>query len=875
MELANNGLSLVREYKIGRYRGGRADFDARDEEVTRRLEAAVDVEQVFTFQYDPETSQVMINDRLFKLQWPFALYWGNGFILNEEPSPTSRVLTVDVAGVTWTALPQEFRFEAEEDDRPPAPNLIIDPGFDFDPEKGGGSDYALVDRMPILPGLSCRQTGGASATLRRASNSVDASEAQFDGLRHSLLLTISAAGTDWLELDFEFDGAQSVSQGPFSFALWAANESGPAVGEANHADGIAARLTWVHNLGAGADDDQEKAVGYARIPRFNDRLWYPIVVPQANETFDNVIGPENYGALRLGIEPGRACTLRFRGADFYQGAAPRRMPRPDLVEVERRVKRFYYRRAQEQLSSAVTGNVTNPLAIAHAISATQVDWIEPLPAMAGKPEFTAVGVFAGNPLGTTLAHGGTIEQMVVTDDNNSALLRMRMGGATLSVGEAVAVFSTSPLSQGFAGDDSLYRFELAGAFDIEDEGDIELSLDLGTGTTNVLSPPTDGVLKPSYGQDFDRPPLSAGDSIFISDMTLSDESEAELVKITESSGEETLGLGSDYTVDIGPPASVTLLGGDTIGADDTFDLRKPGKLGQAVYLAEQRLTSGQSLTAASTKQSSGAWVFDARQNRFQTQFSSETATVTALSGFVASPRRKEAIDELLVELVAAGVWAKLDVAYDLAAEDAATGLINWKGSASKNLTTVNGPTFTANLGYSFNGTDQYLDANFDPTDNTDPDWPFQYLQDDAEASIFVVVDTPDASTNWLLGGGTNTLGISPRGTTDLRTTRCNDNVNQQGTALMPGSTLGFVSVGRSVGTDYTYAVENGIGVVCEYPISQASTGLPNAINIGRRGTGYGTGTVAWMMLGAHLTSLQRQRAARALTRYYKKIGAIA
>ncbi len=854
VELADQGLWLVREYKVGRNRGGRAKFDARDEEVTRRLEAAVNVDQVFTFQYDPERGLVMINDRLFKLQWPFALYWGNGFLMNEEPSPTSQVLTVDVKGVTWTELPEEFSFEADEDERPPAPNLIIDPGFDFDPVRGGGSDYVLADDMPLLPGLSCYKTGGATATLRQASNSVDASEAQFDGLRHSLLLTISAAGSDWLELDFEFDGAQSVSQGPYAFAIWAANESGPAVGEANHADGIAARLTWVHNLGGGAASDQQDAVGFARIPRFNDRLWYPIVVPQANETFENVIGPESFAALRFGIEPGRVCVLRFRGADFYQGNAPRRMPRPDLVEVERRIKRFYYRWDQEKLTAAVPiqmfGDGTNALGVFRFPESMRSDKLTFL----DSGPWLAIGDTAGQvPVG--------LAQVESTKDR--ATLRASPSTTqTFANGEDVLLLGIDPADVTFNGDGSQYRFEVP-HFEAESEGDISVTLTSTAGDT-VLSPGTDYFFSEQYGPPVDQPPVTPGQTLFSSQMSLDGLTAVDVVKINPTSGYETLDLGTDISIDIDSyPHACTLLGGDTIGASDTFVIESDRKTQGFAVVRPSALPLGHNLTVKSKNKSANYLAWSAQTRRY----SSAAELVFAIAGFEAETDTKRALAYFVDESSEAGFWATRDwiSVYMLgSATNQTPALLNLEGDATHNGSVANSAAHTPGVGYTFDAALlQRINANMDPSAGG-----HHYTLNDAEFTLFVVDHAATAATDFLGGMGSNKTGISPRGTGGDYTVRCNSAAST-GAVVPAGPVVGFQSVGRADASNLVYTRQLANGMVEQITIAQVSTSLGVNCYIGQLpGAGYGSGTIAMAMVGAALTADQRYVASRAMTKLY-------
>jgi hypothetical protein len=111
-----------------------------------------------------------------------------------------------------------------------------------------------------------------------------------------------------------------------------------------------------------------------------------------------------------------------------------------------------------------------------------------------------------------------------------------------------------------------------------------------------------------------------------------------------------------------------------------------------------------------------------------------------------APARAAAYDAMIRALLAAGVWSKLDALYLLAAADAATALTNLKQS-SYGLTAVNSPAFTADRGYTGNGTTQYLNPGFTPSTASG-----QYTQN--SASIFWWM-----RTRITVGAGADAVGV--------------------------------------------------------------------------------------------------------------------
>lgn len=72
------------------------------------------------------------------------------------------------------------------------------------------------------------------------------------------------------------------------------------------------------------------------------------------------------------------------------------------------------------------------------------------------------------------------------------------------------------------------------------------------------------------------------------------------------------------------------------------------------------------------------------------------------------PARKGQINTLIVALKAAGVWAKLDFLYLLAAHDAQAGRLNMV--ANDELAPVNSPLFTVDRGFKGDGAAAYLES---------------------------------------------------------------------------------------------------------------------------------------------------------------------
>lgn len=133
-----------------------------------------------------------------------------------------------------------------------------------------------------------------------------------------------------------------------------------------------------------------------------------------------------------------------------------------------------------------------------------------------------------------------------------------------------------------------------------------------------------------------------------------------------------------------------------------------------------------------------------------TQYSSEASALFARITADPGTTRKNLINNLIVSLKTAGVWTKLDVLYLFAAADSQSALLNWV-SSSYNCTATNSPTFTANQGYTGNGTNAYLATGFNPSSAAGR----VFAQDSSHLGVYT------------LSTGTGVLNVLEAGSTTL------------------------------------------------------------------------------------------------------------
>jgi hypothetical protein len=107
--------------------------------------------------------------------------------------------------------------------------------------------------------------------------------------------------------------------------------------------------------------------------------------------------------------------------------------------------------------------------------------------------------------------------------------------------------------------------------------------------------------------------------------------------------------------------------------------------------------------------------FTRRGGGFTAQYKAILDRATALGYTLPSAGQQVKQNNLLKALIAAGIWAKLDVFYVYANDAGADfATLNWKAPALHQSTLVNSPTFGSNLGFLGNGSTSNINTNYNP-----------------------------------------------------------------------------------------------------------------------------------------------------------------
>jgi hypothetical protein len=127
-------------------------------------------------------------------------------------------------------------------------------------------------------------------------------------------------------------------------------------------------------------------------------------------------------------------------------------------------------------------------------------------------------------------------------------------------------------------------------------------------------------------------------------------------------------------------------------------------------------------------------------------FETETFALIAEMDPAPSEVRKSAINTLIRTLKDDSIWDELDRLWVMKAHDAQAAKLDWKNPATSAyaLTEVGSPTFTADVGYTGNGSSSYLNTNFNPsTDGV------QFTQNGASMGVYLDDVGSSASNRWM------------------------------------------------------------------------------------------------------------------------------
>ncbi len=238
-------------------------------------------------------------------------------------------------------------------------------------------------------------------------------------------------------------------------------------------------------------------------------------------------------------------------------------------------------------------------------------------------------------------------------------------------------------------------------------------------------------------------------------------------------------------------------------------------------------------------------------------------TQALMEAMTSAPNRKRTflIDDTISVLKEKDLWNKLDLLYILAAHDSQSAKLNWKNPSLYNLAEYNSPTFTANQGFTGNGTSAYLDSGFNVSSAAGR----VISQNSAHISVYAITGSATYAMDAGLDTANNLRVMARSSSTNLATVNSATNITWSA-----GAAPNFVVATRNDATNVT-AYEDA----ASSSGAATSAAIPSANFVILRATGvYTDRRVAMASLGSGL-SLQNAADIRAvMTNYLTNVGIV-
>jgi hypothetical protein len=240
-----------------------------------------------------------------------------------------------------------------------------------------------------------------------------------------------------------------------------------------------------------------------------------------------------------------------------------------------------------------------------------------------------------------------------------------------------------------------------------------------------------------------------------------------------------------------------------------------------------------------------------------------TSALVARMSSAPNATRQGQINTLITSIKTAGVWDKLDGLYLLAAADAQSARLNWKG-ATFTLAETGTVTFTTDRGYNGDGTTGHLLTSFTPSVSGG-----LFTLNSAHLGAYILDNIDNAvACMGQVSGSASSANIFPR-----NANRIQGSINDATTAplISVSTSIGHTVVNRSGATARQY-YRDGSLVGSD---ATAATALPTAqIALLRSFSAFDTRKIAAAHLGASLTAGETAALTSALQSYLQSVGAV-
>lgn len=225
------------------------------------------------------------------------------------------------------------------------------------------------------------------------------------------------------------------------------------------------------------------------------------------------------------------------------------------------------------------------------------------------------------------------------------------------------------------------------------------------------------------------------------------------------------------------------------------------------------------------------------------------------NGGAPTPAYESAVSQFISAEKAAGLWDLTDDYLPLWAPDAATALTSLKQLRLATVTAA--PTFTADRGYAFNGTTQFINTGFVPSTHA-----VTMTLNSTHAEVYERTNVSSTASSLGANSGSNrAIVVFPR---DASTVLVAANGVGGVYTLSPLTSAGLTQFGRNGATTAdVYGAKNGVNLTQTSPLTALGASLPsNSFYVGGvnlsgslfQARAASVGYVAW---GASLTGAQR------------------
>jgi hypothetical protein len=190
------------------------------------------------------------------------------------------------------------------------------------------------------------------------------------------------------------------------------------------------------------------------------------------------------------------------------------------------------------------------------------------------------------------------------------------------------------------------------------------------------------------------------------------------------------------------------------------------------------------------------------------------ASLAFFAAFTTPPSaaRKTLINNCVVALINAGIWSQLDILYMLAAADSQAATINWKNPGTFNLVAVNSPTFSADRGFTSDGSTSRLRTQFTPSTNG-----VNFTQNSASAWVYCRTDVAE---------NVNDIGNTSNPATKIATRLVGNNAAASVNDITPtnvanASSIGFFGSSR-INSTTKRLWKNGVQIGTDQAVSSTA-----------------------------------------------------